>query len=133
MNGVSVARPDRADATRAGDCRSEPALLGLYRMGDLMAKTLATQRVEVALLSAMGALALLLSAVGIFALVANMVAQKTREIGIRIALGATIRQAMIHIGSAGSTRFGPGNPPRSDALCRSVAGDAQCALWSRRL
>ncbi len=58
-----------------------------------MAKTLATQRLEVALLSAMAALALLLSAVGIFALVANMVAQKTREIGIRIALGATIRQA----------------------------------------
>ena len=74
---------------------------GFYGMGDLMAKTLATQRVEVALLSAMGALALLLSAVGIFALVANMVAQKTREIGIRIALGATLRQAMVHIGAPG--------------------------------
>jgi len=74
---------------------------GFYRMHDLLAKTLATQRVEVALLSSMAALALLLSAVGIFALVANIVAQKTREIGIRIALGSTIRQAMIHIGSPG--------------------------------
>ena len=70
-------------------------------MRDLLAKTLATQRVEVALLSAMAALALLLSAVGIFALVANIVAQKTREIGIRIALGSTIRQAMVHIGAPG--------------------------------
>ena len=60
---------------------------GFYSMRDLQAKTLATQRVEVALLTTMAALALLLSAVGIFALVANIVAQKTREIGIRIALG----------------------------------------------
>jgi predicted permease len=74
---------------------------GFYGMRDLQAKTLATQRVEVALLSAMAGLALLLSAVGIFALVANIVAQKTREIGIRIALGSTIRQAMIHIGAPG--------------------------------
>lgn len=74
---------------------------GFYSMRDLLAKTLATQRVEVALLSTMAALALLLSTVGIFSLVANVVAQKTREIGIRIALGSTIRQAMIHIGSPG--------------------------------
>ena len=74
---------------------------GFYSMRDLLSKTLATQRVEVALLSTMAGLALLLSAVGIFALVANIVAQKTREIGIRIALGSTIRQAMVHIGGPG--------------------------------
>jgi putative ABC transport system permease protein len=74
---------------------------GFYSMRDLLAKTLATQRVEVALLTGMAALALLLSAVGIFALVANIVAQKTREIGIRIALGSTIRQAVVHIGTPG--------------------------------
>jgi predicted permease len=81
---------------------------GFYSMRDLLAKTLATQRVEVALLSTMAALALLLSAIGIFALVANIVAQKTREIGIRIALGSSIRQAMTHIGSSGAsaTAFG---------------------------
>jgi predicted permease len=74
---------------------------GFYGMRDLLARTLATQRVEVALLSTMAALALLLSAVGIFALVANIVAQKTREIGIRIALGSTIHRAMIHVGGPG--------------------------------
>jgi predicted permease len=74
---------------------------GFYSISDLMHETLAMQRVEVALLGAMAGLALLLSAVGIFALVASMVAQRTREIGIRIALGSTIRQAMAHVGASG--------------------------------
>jgi len=74
---------------------------GFYSMRDLQAETLATQRIEVALLTAMAGLALLLSAVGIFSLVANMVAQRTREIGIRIALGSSLRRAMVHVGAPG--------------------------------
>ena len=74
---------------------------GFYSMSDHLAETLSTQRAEVALLSAMAGLALLLSAIGIFALVASLVAQRTREIGIRIALGSTIRQAMLHIAGSG--------------------------------
>jgi predicted permease len=74
---------------------------GFYSMRDIQQKTLSMQRVEVALLSAMAGLALLLSTVGIFALEANIVAQRTREIGIRIALGSTIRQAMVHTGAPG--------------------------------
>ncbi len=74
---------------------------GFYDMKEPMAATLATQRIEVALLAAMASLALLLSAVGIFALVAKMVAQRTREIGIGMALGSTVQKAMIHIGRTG--------------------------------
>ena len=81
----------------------EPSLpfSGFYSMNDLMAKTLATQRVEVALLGGMASLALLLSTVGIFALVANIVAQRSREIGIRIALGSSVRSAMAQAGGPG--------------------------------
>jgi macrolide transport system ATP-binding/permease protein len=75
---------------------------GFYSMNDLMTARLATQRIEVALLTAMAGLALVLSAVGIFALVANLVVQKRREIGIRIALGSTIQRAMVHIGKPGA-------------------------------
>ncbi|AXC09533.1 protein of unknown function DUF214 [Acidisarcina polymorpha] len=81
---------------------------GFYSMNDLLAKTLATQRVEVSLLSAMAALGLLLSAIGIFALAANIVAQKTREIGIRIALGSSIQRAMAHVGGPGARAAGLG-------------------------
>jgi macrolide transport system ATP-binding/permease protein len=96
---------------------------GFYAMSDLRAQTLAMQRIEVALLGAMAGLALLLSAVGIFALVANMVAQRTREIGIRIALGSSIRQAMARVA-------GPGI--RASVL-GLVAGLALCAVALRAM
>ena len=82
---------------------TDPNLLfsGFYSMNDLRASTLTTQRIEVALLTAMASLALLLSGIGIFMLVANLVAQRTREIGIRIALGSTVSTAMFHVGGPG--------------------------------
>jgi predicted permease len=83
-------------------------LSGFYRMSDLEAESLSEQRVEVALLGTMAGLALLLSAVGIFALVASLVTQRTREIGIRIALGSSIRQAMTHVSSSGVRAAGAG-------------------------
>ncbi|MGA2346239.1 MAG: ABC transporter permease, partial [Candidatus Sulfotelmatobacter sp.] len=74
---------------------------GFHSMADILAENLAYQRVEVALLAGLAGLALLLSTIGIYGLVSNLIVQRTREIGIRMALGSSIRQAVVDVGSAG--------------------------------
>jgi predicted permease len=81
---------------------------GFYSMQDILSEQLQTQRMQTLLLTALGLLALVLSTIGIGSLVSNLVVQRTREIGIRIALGSSIKQAMLHIGSSGLIAAGAG-------------------------
>lgn len=77
-------------------------------LGSLRAAATAPQRYQFTLLLAFAGLALLLAAIGVYALVAHSVAQRRKELAIRLALGAPAAAIRTLIASQALTPVGVG-------------------------
>lgn len=100
--------------------------LGTVRpMQTVLAGSLARQRFSASLLGIFAMIALALSAVGIFGVMTAMVTQRTRELAVRLALGAHPRKVLQLVLSHGATLAGIGIAIGlfgAFALSRVVAG-----------
>jgi putative ABC transport system permease protein len=137
----------------------EQSVSNVASMDQVVSESMASRRFTTVLLGALAALGLILAAVGVYGVISYGVSQRTREIGVRMALGAArrdvlslvLRQAMRlflfgliagGIAAAGLTRLmsallfgvGPGDPVTfaGTALLLGLVALAACYVPARR-
>jgi hypothetical protein len=98
------------DAARRAALAIDPQLVILEAktMDEHLALMLYPPRMAALLLSVFGGLALLLAAIGLYGSVSYAVARRTREVGIRAALGATRRDVVLMLTAGGLRLIGIG-------------------------
>lgn len=78
-------------------------LINPQTMTDMIAASVADRRLVMSMLAAFAALALVLASIGVYSVMAYIVTQRTTEIGIRIALGASSTQVQAMVLRQGMT------------------------------
>lgn len=90
-----------AIARAIGDVDPQLPLSSVRPMERVIADSMTEQRLLMTLVAALAAAALLLAAIGVHGVIAHSVAERRREFGIRIALGATSADAVRRVSMTG--------------------------------
>ncbi|MEX2663746.1 MAG: ABC transporter permease [Vicinamibacterales bacterium] len=126
---VAKASPDRVSqlvpAIRAALREQDPAvpLHSAAMLDDLLAGSTADRRFVMLLLAGFAAVSLLLAAVGLYGVVSYTISERTRELGLRIALGASRADILKLVLGSGATTAAAG----------AAIGLAASALFTRFL
>jgi putative ABC transport system permease protein len=117
-----------ASAVRAEIRKMDPQLpiAAVRTLRDIVSDAVAPRRFQMVLTSLFAVVALLLTAIGLYGVVSYAVAARTREIGIRVALGARRRDVMRWV-------FASGMQPVLAGLIVGLAGAVAIAHTLRAL